>query len=220
MSVFESLTLAERARQLGNPEGEVGLAVAQWLNEINKQPNARAVAMLGIKPGDRVLEIGFGNGRRVCDVIRQAEDVQYTGLDLSPTMVEEAVRFNAPLIAAGRGGLHIGSAERMPFADRTFDRVFSTGVIHFWPEPAAALAEVRRVLRPGGAMFMWCLAQRNPPAFAQAEYGFYLREAAEWDALCHAAGFQKVNAETPEFDMIAPDGTPTKRSAIHLTAEA
>jgi len=99
MAVFESLTLAERARQLRNPEGAAGLAVADWLNENNKQGNAKAVALLNVKPGNRVLEIGFGNGRAAPHVIAQAADVYYSGIDISPTMVAEASTFNAALVA-------------------------------------------------------------------------------------------------------------------------
>ena len=101
MAIFETLTPAERARQLGNPEGAVGLAVAEWLNENNKESNAKTVALPGIEPGNHVLEIGFGNGRTAPDVIAQAADVRYAGIDISPTMVEEASGFNAARVAAG-----------------------------------------------------------------------------------------------------------------------
>jgi cyclopropane fatty-acyl-phospholipid synthase-like methyltransferase len=69
MTIFESFTLAEQAKQLRNPEGDIGLAVAEWLNRINRQANARAVDLLHLEPGNYVLEIGFGSGRAVPDVI-------------------------------------------------------------------------------------------------------------------------------------------------------
>jgi cyclopropane fatty-acyl-phospholipid synthase-like methyltransferase len=90
------------ARQLANPEGAVGLAVADWLHETNKQAIAKSVSALGVEAGARVLEIGFGNGRAAREVITQAADVQYVGIDISPTMVAEASAFNAALVAAGR----------------------------------------------------------------------------------------------------------------------
>ena len=218
MAVFETLTLAERAKQLGNPEGAVGLAVADWLSENNRQANAKTVVLLDVKTGNRVLEIGFGNGRTVPDLIAQAADVYYAGIDISPTMVAEASTFNAALVAAGRATFHLGSAERMPFADHSFDRVFSIGVIHFWTDPAGPLAEVRRVLRPGGSMLMLCLAPRGAPDFAQPEYGFHVRDAATWDALCRAAGFADAHAETVESEQITPSGAPIKRFGISVGA--
>ncbi|MGX8010973.1 class I SAM-dependent methyltransferase [Mesorhizobium sp. ORM8.1] len=220
MAIFEMLTPAEQARQLSNPEGAIGLAVADWLNENNKQASARNVAALGVEAGDRVLEIGFGNGRAAPEVIAQAAGVRYSGIDISPTMVAEASAFNAALVATGRTSFQLGSAECMPFADHVFDRVFSVGVIHFWKDPAASLVEVRRTLRFGGTMRMTCLASQEAPNFAQAEYGFHLRDVAEWDALCRAAGFTDVHADMFSSQQTTGSGAPTKRYAITVMARA
>jgi SAM-dependent methyltransferase len=129
IAVFESLTPAQRARQLGNPDGAVDLAVEEWLNQTNREANTRTVALLGVGPGSHVLEIGFGKGRAVPDVIAQAAGVHYAGLDISPTMVEEPTRFNTTLVAAGRASFHLGSAAHMPFANASFGRVFSAGLV-------------------------------------------------------------------------------------------
>jgi SAM-dependent methyltransferase len=133
VSIFDSLEIAEQARQLRDPEGEVGLAVTEWLNRTNREANAAFIGALAIKPRSRVLEIGFGNGRSVLDVLVHAQDGRHAGIDISPTMVEEAERFNADLVASGRAEFHCCSAERMPFRDQSFDRAFSIGVIHFCP---------------------------------------------------------------------------------------
>ena len=218
MAIFETLTPVERARQLANPDGAIGLAVADWLNENNKQGNQRTVALLAVEAGHHVLEIGFGNGRTAPFVITQAADVRYTGIDISPTMVAEASTFNAALVEAGKASFHLAYAHEMPFDSRSFDRVFSIGVIHFWAEAAASLVEVRRVLRPGGLMLMGCLAPREAPDFARREYGFYLRDATEWEALCREAGFTDINIQTDESEQITLSGLPTKRYSIRMTA--
>ncbi|MCL4799843.1 MAG: methyltransferase domain-containing protein [Burkholderiales bacterium] len=219
MTVFGSLPPAEQARQLANPEGRVGLEVAEWLNGNNRDGNARTLAMLGVQAGDRVLEIGFGNGRAAPDIVAQAEDVRYAGIDISPTMVAEAARFNAALLAAGRASFHLAAAERMPFEDAAFDRVFSTGVIHFWREALVPLGEIRRVLRPGGLAVLGALDARCPPPFARPELGFFLRSADEWAELCREAGFGTVHARTIESEQLTPDGTPAKRYAVRVTAQ-
>lgn len=220
MAIFETLTPAERARQLANPDGAVGLAVADWLNENNKQANATTVALLTVEAGHHVLEIGFGNGRTAPCVITQAPDVRYAGIDISPTMLAEALTFNAALVEAGKASFHLASAHEMPFESICFDRVFSIGVVHFWAKPLASLVEVRRVLRRGGLMLMACLAPREAPDFAQVEYGFYLRDASEWDALCREAGFTDISIETLETEQTSPSGLPTKRYAIKMSARA
>jgi ubiquinone/menaquinone biosynthesis C-methylase UbiE len=215
---FGSLPPAEQARQLANPEGQAGIDVAEWLNGNNRAGNARALALLGVQAGHHVLEIGFGNGRAAPDVIGRAADVRYVGIDISPTMVDEANRFNAAFVAGGRARFHLAAAERMPFDDASFDRVFSTGVIHFWKDALGALREVHRVMRPGGLAVMGALDSRGAPPFARTEFGFYLRSAAEWVDLCREAGFGPVEAENIESEQLTPNGTPTKRYTIRLTA--
>jgi ubiquinone/menaquinone biosynthesis C-methylase UbiE len=218
MTIFERLAPPERARQLANPEGAVGLAVAGWLNENNKEGSATAVALLTLKAGHHVLEIGFGNGRTAPVVISQAPDIRYWGVDISPTMVAEALRFNLALVKAGKASFHLASAHAIPFGDDSFDRVFSLGVIHFWTEPMASLVEVRRVLRPGGLMLMGCLAPKEAPDFARVEYGFHLRDASAWDALCRKAGFADLDIRTIETEQITPSGEPTKQYSIRVIA--
>lgn len=218
MSVFSSLPPAEQARQLANPEGPVGLEVAEWLNGNNRQSNAAVIALLGIQPGCHVLEIGFGNGRAASDVIDQSTDVRYVGIDISPTMFDEAKRFNAALVAAGRASFHLASSEHMPFADATIDRVFAIGVIHFWRDPIVPLIEIRRVMRRGGLAVMQTPDSRAPQEFARPEFGFHLRSGDEWQALFGQAGFGSVDAQHIESEGIAPDGTPNKRYTIRITA--
>jgi ubiquinone/menaquinone biosynthesis C-methylase UbiE len=220
MSIFETLSPAEKARQLGNPEGEVGLAVAEWLNGNNRVSNARMIDSLNLSRGMRVLEIGPGNGRAAPHVVASAEDVHYTGIDLSPTMVTEADRFNADLVAAGRVAFRLGSAEQLPFPDASFDRIFSIGVIHFWPDPTRPLAETRRVLKAGGVALAACLAPRAGFDFSRPGFGFFLRDASEWDRLYRAAGFAEVKAEELETVMTQPDGTPVTRYSIRVVASA
>jgi len=220
MTIFETLTPAERARQLANPEGAVGLAVADWLNENNKQANARVVAQLAVEAGHHVLEIGFGNGRSIPIVMAQAPGVRYAGIDISPTIVAEDASFNAALVQAASASFHLAAADAMPFGDAGFDRVFSIGVVHFWTKPGASLAEVRRVLRPAGVMLMGCMAPKQAPDFAQKDYGFHLREASEWDALCRQAGFADVDVQTVESEQVTASGAPIRRYSIRMRARA
>jgi SAM-dependent methyltransferase len=218
MTVFGTLDPAEQARQLANPEGTVGLAVAEWLNSNNREGNAQILAMLDIQPGCRVLEIGFGNGRAAADVIGQADEVRYDGIDLSPTMVDEARRHNAALDSTGRAAFHLACAEHMPFDDCEFDRAFSIGVAHFWKNPVEPLRELLRVMRPGGLVVMGALDSRAPPPFARPEYGFHLRSATAWEALFRAAGFGSVAATSVESVQTTADGVLVKRHAVRVMA--
>jgi ubiquinone/menaquinone biosynthesis C-methylase UbiE len=218
MAAFGSLPPIEQARQLANPEGPVGIEVAEWLNGNNRAGNARVLAMLDVRAGHGVLEIGFGNGRAAPLVVGQAADVRYAGIDISPTMVDEAKRFNAALVAARRASFRLASADCMPFGEASFDRVFAIGVMHFWQDPRVPLREIHRVMRPDGFAVMGALDSQSPPPFARPEFGFYLRSAAEWAELWRQAGFGAVDAQRTESDQITEDGAATRRYTIRLTA--
>jgi ubiquinone/menaquinone biosynthesis C-methylase UbiE len=93
-----------------------------------------------------VLDVGCGQG---IDLARYAAaGATVTGIDLTPRHVELARAHLAALELPGT--VVLGDAERLPFADHSFDRVASNGVLHHTPDIAAALREIRRVLRPGG----------------------------------------------------------------------
>ena len=96
--------------------------------------------------GLRVLDVGCGQG---IDLARYAmAGAHATGIDLTPRHVELARQHLAALELGG--DVHEGDAEALPFADATFDRASSNGVLHHTPDIARALREIRRVLAPGG----------------------------------------------------------------------
>ena len=66
-----TLSPSERARQLGSPEGEVGVELGLRLNNVNSKITDHVYARLGLEAGMNVLEIGFGNGRLLPDLLRQ-----------------------------------------------------------------------------------------------------------------------------------------------------
>jgi SAM-dependent methyltransferase len=93
----------------------------------------------------RVLEVGIGTGRNIA---LYAADVDLVGVDLSPAMLDLSRQRAATL---GRAvDLRVADAERLDFPNASFDTVVSTLVLCTIPDPARAVAEVRRVLRPGG----------------------------------------------------------------------
>jgi SAM-dependent methyltransferase len=107
----------------------------------------------GLQPGDEVLDIGCGGG---IDTLLSARAVGPTGrvvgLDLLPEMCERA---RSAAEAVGVGGwceLKVGQMEAIPLDDASVDVVISNGVINLSPRKSRALAEIARVLRPGGRL--------------------------------------------------------------------
>jgi ubiquinone/menaquinone biosynthesis C-methylase UbiE len=209
------------ARLLGKPEGEAGRAVGEMLNRINANVTAAVYQRLRLRSGDRVLEIGFGNGKLLPALLSCADDLSYVGVDIAETMVTEAIAFNAELVAAGRAAFRLARAEALPFADACFDKAFAVNVIYFWPEPALALAEMRRVLRPGGVSVVAAAVSgpgETPPPFARPEFGFHRRDRDTVAALHREAGFGDIELHDYEEMITRPDGTPWKRRYAIIVA--
>jgi phosphatidylethanolamine/phosphatidyl-N-methylethanolamine N-methyltransferase len=116
------------------------------------QPGRKAVIQhMRCRPGQRVLEVGVGTGMSLPLYPR---DVQVTGIDISPEMLERArVRLNREGIDSGIE-LHVMDAERMNFPDNSFDKVVAMYVVSVAPHPTRLVNEMRRVCKPDGEIFI------------------------------------------------------------------
>jgi ubiquinone/menaquinone biosynthesis C-methylase UbiE len=110
------------------------------------------VERLGVRSGDRVLEIGCGHGVAATLVCERLGDGMYTGVDRSPKMVEAARRRNAVNVEAGRAEFLEMRLEALELGERRFERIFAVRVGLFHREPARARALLERWLAPGGTM--------------------------------------------------------------------
>jgi arsenite methyltransferase len=111
---------------------------------------ANPFALGRLLPGERVLDIGSGAGTDALVAAQMVGDEGHvTGIDMTPEMAAKA-RANAAAMNARNVEFLDGDAERLLFADATFDVVISNGVIDLVPDKDAVFAEVFRVLRPGG----------------------------------------------------------------------
>lgn len=111
-----------------------------------------AVAELGLRAGDRVLDAGCGTGRAL-PTLRDAVGPSgaVLGVDLTPAMLEAAVR-------AGRdraGSLLLADVTRLPVRSESLDAVFGSGLVAHLPEPQENLRELARVVRPGGLLALF-----------------------------------------------------------------
>lgn len=108
--------------------------------------------MHDVPKGAAVLDVGCGGGQIALALAETRPDLSITGLDLNADQTARAKR------RAERRGLDVsfvqGDALRMPFADRSFDAVFSIASIKHWPDQSRGLRECLRVLRPNGLLFV------------------------------------------------------------------
>jgi ubiquinone/menaquinone biosynthesis C-methylase UbiE len=112
----------------------------------------RYLALLHVRPGQRVLDLGCGGGW-LCRALapRVAPGGQVTGVDLSPEAVDLAARLSAD-VEPDLLAFACADGHQLPFAESSFDAAACISVLAFCEDPGRVLAEVRRVLRPGGRL--------------------------------------------------------------------
>ena len=102
----------------------------------------------GLGEDERVLDVGCGTGSLTFALAKSGALREITAIDFSPIFVSEAQRRNSdPRIT-----IQQADACALPFADGSFDRALALLVLHFVPETGKAIAEMRRVVRPGGVV--------------------------------------------------------------------
>ncbi|WP_413187768.1 class I SAM-dependent methyltransferase [Paraburkholderia sacchari] len=148
MSAFEAVLM----RSFGRPRGILGRLGGKLMASMNKPCAAWVVGLLDIRAPDRVLEIGFGPGVGIQLLVETAMPAHVDGIDASQEMLKQATARNAAAIGDGKVNLRLGPAESLPFDDDTFDKILTINSMQVWQDPEAALAEIRRVLKAGGAI--------------------------------------------------------------------
>lgn len=147
-----------------------------------------AIERFDVEEDDRVLDVGCGTGFATTALAEETDDVH--GLDQSPHQLDRAL---AKLGDDDRVEFVLGDAERLPYETDSFDAVWSSGSIEYWPEPVRALREIRRVCKPGGTVL---IVGPNEPksrvarALAHAIMLFY--DESEADRMFEAAGYEDV----------------------------
>lgn len=102
----------------------------------------------GLADGEKILDVGCGTGSLTFALVKDADLGEIAAIDYSPVFIEEAIRRNTE----PRIKFQQADACSLPFGEGTFDRSLALLVLHFVPEASKAIAEMCRVVRPGGVV--------------------------------------------------------------------
>lgn len=143
------------------PTGRAWAEDLEYPEELSRVPDAAVESFAGVanpfslgrlEPGERVLDLGCGAGTDSLVASRMVgPEGRVTGIDMTPEMLAKARRAAADMGAENVEFVE-GEAERLPFADGSFEVVISNGVIDLIPDKDAVFAELHRVLQPGGRL--------------------------------------------------------------------
>jgi SAM-dependent methyltransferase len=217
-SVQVDPTNAEAAQAWNGYDGDHWVDWAELYDRSVRDYHRPFLAAARIQEGDRVLDIGCGNGQTTRDAAALATDGEAVGVDLSEQLVENARRI---AVAQGVGNatfIH-ADAQVYPFEPARFDVAISRTGAMFFGDPVAAFSNIRRALRPGGrltllvwqelacnewiASFLDALTAGRPaqPPSADAPGPFSLAAPDRVHAVLGAAGFAGIELEDRQEPM-------------------
>jgi ubiquinone/menaquinone biosynthesis C-methylase UbiE len=138
----------------GLPRGLLGRLGGRLMALEHRRIYRFVVDALAVRSEDQVLEIGCGSGAASALVAERAADGLVCATDPSPVMVAQARRRLRKAIEAGRARVVRAAAEELDFQDESFTAAFAVFSLHHWSDPRRGLAQVFRVLRPGGRLLL------------------------------------------------------------------
>ena len=166
----------------------------------------QTIALMDLKPGERVLDLGCGTGwasRRLARMVTAGEVV---GLDVADEMLRRAEETSREF---GNVRFSWGSAESIPFGDDSFTKILSVESFYYYADQGKALDELRRVMAPGGRLFILInLYKDNHYSLrwvSELKVAVQARSEAEYIEMLRQHGFESVEARRIPDRSPSPD---------------
>lgn len=181
------------ASQLARPRGLFGRWAASVMNRSNAALSLWALEALELDGTEQVLELGFGGGPALGELLKRARRVE--GLDVSRDMVMLGLARWRDAVDRGRLGLGQGDLMDLPYAASSFHAALSVNTVYFWPDPPRAAAELFRVLKPGGRLSLGLRPGDLVRQRGLTRHGFRAWDKDPLAGLLRGAGFAGVRVD-------------------------
>ena len=169
--------------------------MGEKMNDTNAFITARTLEALAARPGERLVEIGPGNGLLSLPVVEALGAAgHYTGLEMSAEMARQA---EANLTRAGGPAIEIqhGDCMAAAFESDSIDGLYAVNVLYFIEDLAGFFDQVSRWLKPGGRAVFGLRSEKSLTAMPFTDYGFRIRPLEEITGLLKAKGFDQVTSD-------------------------
>ena len=196
------------AKNLANPEGEIGKDIARMMNETNISMTKETIKALILKDNEKVLELGHGNAGQLSYLLDFAENINYTGLEISETMKTEAENINQKNLSQAKFQLYDGN--KIPFEKESFDKIMTVNTIYFWQNPVEFFNEIYRVLKNNGS-FVLTFAKKDFMKTLPFTADFKLYNYEDVEELISQTNFKRMIKSDKEEFIISKTGEPVKR---------
>jgi len=173
-------------KQSQKPSGLIGRVITKIWSFYFKKLSLWAIKQTTISDNYRILEIGYGGGGTIKNLLALNKNLEIQGIDISKESYRTAQRVHSDSIRKGSVQLKIGNVENMPYQNNYFDRIFAIQTHIFWKDIKKSFQEVYRVLSSNSTLII--ASEKEKIHYHMTDY----RTSHEFSQLLTSIGFSKI----------------------------
>ena len=173
-------------KQSQKPSGLIGRVITKIWSFYFKKLSLWAIKQTTISDNYRILEIGYGGGSTIKNLLALNKNLEIHGIDISKESYRTAQRVHSNSIRKGSVQLKIGNVENMPYQNNYFDRIFAIQTHIFWKDIKKSFQEVYRVLSSNSTLII--ASEKEKIHYHMTDY----RTSHEFSQLLTSIGFSKI----------------------------
>lgn len=173
-------------KQSQKPSGLIGRVITKIWSFYFKKLSLWAIKQTTISDNYRILEIGYGGGSTIKNLLALNKNLEIHGIDISKESYRTAQRVHSDSIRKGSVQLKIGNVENMPYQNNYFDRIFAIQTHIFWKDIKKSFQEVYRVMSSNSTLII--ASEKEKIHYHMTDY----RTSHEFSQLLTNIGFSKI----------------------------
>ena len=173
-------------KQSQKPSGLIGKVITKIWSFYFKKLSLWAIKQTTISDNYRILEIGYGGGSTIKNLLALNKNLEIHGIDISKESYRTAQRLHSDSIRKGSVQLKIGNVENMPYQNNYFDRIFAIQTHIFWKDIKKSFQEVYRVMSSNSTLII--ASEKEKIHYHMTDY----RTSHEFSQLLTSIGFSKI----------------------------